>query len=125
MRGGNGTRDTEEGFLAYRNSDGTIGTVNLPTTNQFRRITFNTKELLPDGAILLAVFHSHPTTRSSLPSFGDGMDSATAKTLSVPVFVMHRNGLSSVSPDGTIEKEIREGTDWMKGCENGEKNNEN
>jgi hypothetical protein len=115
MRSGNGTRNTEAGFLAYE-KDGKIDVVNLPNTNQFDKITFKPNEILPPNATLLGVFHTHPTNRSKLPSVGEKKDSDTAKQLDVPVFIMHRWGLSSIDPQGNISEDIRKNLDWQKPC---------
>jgi RHS repeat-associated protein len=117
-RSGNGTRNTEAGFLVFQTDEG-IRTVDLPNTNQFDSISFNVTELkeeakLSSSARLLAVFHTHPTNRSDQPS-GDKKsgDNLAARSLSVPVYVMHRNGLSSISPAGDRTRYILRNLDWL------------
>ncbi len=116
-RSGNGTRNTEAGFLVYE-LNGQIATVNLPNTNQSLRISFKPSELLPTGATLLAIFHTHPTEKSDKPSAGEApSDKATSSKLLVPVYVMHRNGLSRIDSNGKITERIRKNLEWLKQCE--------
>lgn len=117
QRSGIGTANSEAGFLAYRDQEGKIATANLPNTNQFARISFNPSKLIPENSTLIGVFHTHPSRKGSQPSRGKDGDEGTAATLKVPIFVMHSQGLSSVSATGTMARNIRDGLDWQKKCE--------
>ncbi len=119
MRAGNGTLNTEAGFIAYIGADLRPGTANLPNTNEFGQISINLSEVLPQGATLVAVFHTHPSSRSSDPSTGD---IRTARNLTnsqghtVPVFVIHQNGTSVYDPELDKTYKLRENLDWQREC---------
>jgi RHS repeat-associated protein len=112
-RSGNGTLNTEAGFIAYVGSDTRGGIVNLPNTNQFGQITFNLSDVLPQGATLVAIFHTHPTNRASLPSQGD---QTASNNLGVPIFVIHRNGVSVYDPALNETFTLRENLEWQQPC---------
>ncbi len=117
MRAGNGARKTEAGFITYRGRDGQIGTVNLPNTNQERRISFRLSDVLPQGATLIAIFHTHPNSSSAMPSTGDPpSDVATANRLRVPIYVISNRGLNVYDPATRQTTELRANLDWQRPC---------
>jgi RHS repeat-associated protein len=117
QRSGNGTRNTEAGFLAYRGRDGQIGTANLPNTNQDRRISFRLSDVLPQGATLTAIFHTHPNSGSATPSTGDPpSDVATANRLRVPIYVISNRGLNVYDPATRQTTELRDNIEWQRPC---------
>ena len=117
MRAGNGARNTEAGFITYRGRDGQIGTVNLPNTNQDRRISLRLSDVLPQGATLIAIFHTHPNSSSATPSTGDPPSNvATANRLRVPIYVISNRGLNVYDPATRQTTELRANLDWQRPC---------
>jgi hypothetical protein len=120
-RSRNGTAKGEFGFITYT-LDGNVGTADLPITNQNARISFNISKVLPKGAVLTNIFHTHPSAGyEDTPSLGPKpSDQFTSSSSGVDVYVMHRNGLSRINSSGQVFEQIRENTDWLKKCKKGD-----
>jgi hypothetical protein len=113
MRAGNGESRTEAGFIRYE-LNGQVGYKNLPNTNEPDKITFEMDKVLPSGATLLEIYHTHATRRDQYPSPGD--KNTANSDVKVPVFVIHRNGLSVYDPQTQQTYSLRESIDWQKEC---------
>jgi RHS repeat-associated protein len=114
QRAGLGTLRTEAGFVAYRGTDGKLGTANLPNTNQDKAISFKISEIIPAGATAVAIFHTHPTSGSSAtPSSGDR---AAADNINLPIYVISSRGLNVYDPSTKQTTEVRSNLDWQKPC---------
>lgn len=70
--------------------------------------------MLPSGATLLEIYHTHATRRDQYPSPGD--KNTANNDVKVPVFVIHRNGLSVYDPQTQQTYSLRESIDWRKEC---------
>ena len=113
---GYGSQDTERAAWIIKDSD-TSGYVcrRWPWSASWRRETW--KGPLPAGTVAQA--HTHPSSASPRPSTGgtksDPRDDYTANLIHRPIYVITRNAIWKVDPEGHVTQE--EGSNWRKGIE--------
>lgn len=109
----NGWAKEEFGFISYRNGDNTDGITRLPYTGQYKEITIRLRDVLPHGAKLTAIYHTHPNFDGDVPSPNDR---SISDLLRVPIYVISKNGLNVYSPQQNQTIELRRYMNWVKPC---------
>jgi len=68
---------------------------------------------VPDGAV--AIIHTHPSSKSERPSPDDHdlADGKQSKSIRMPVYVLHRNGIWKAVPGARDPVQVR-GSQWLK-----------
>lgn len=99
-----GTKDTEAVVLVLRLPDGSIKAVPAGRSNQSYQFTFTWN---PD---IIAVFHTHPNNRDSIPV---GQDILVARKYDIPIFTLTRRGMYMYDPATDRITRVKSGIDWL------------
>jgi hypothetical protein len=97
--GGYGRWNTERAAFLVRNPGGDVRCLLWPPTREFARERFEGR--IPDGTI--AIVHTHPEETP----MGSPGDLRTAQTLGLPLFILTRNHIYQVTPDGKNEEVLQ------------------